>query len=357
MRYIINLTIFVVVDERTHRGNSILNDMKKITIRDIAKEAGVSVGLASMVLNGKSGVSAKNMEKVRAVMKRLNYQPNKAASVLRSGTRKTIGVITPDLSNHYFSEVSRHIENVAYKEGYTVLFGSSDERRDKISSLIDTFHSDGIQGILITPAQDSRPEIEKALSLGMKIVMMNRQIDDINDVGCVTLDNVKATDMAMEHLIANGYRNIELVTNDNSLSTLVERIQAYKNYMADKGLEAIVSIVDENNTEDLKNLLEEAKKRGTDAFLIPRGYLALYLCKAIHDNDYSIPEDFAVLGFDGGLNYRIMTPTVSQIIQSPQETAEESYRMLIEMMQNNIPGSRIFLQPSLEIGESTKVKL
>ncbi len=331
--------------------------MKKITIRDIAKEAGVSVGLASMVLNGKSGVSSKNIEKVRAVMKRLNYQPNKAASVLRSGTRKTIGVITPDLSNHYFSEVSRHIENIAYENGYTVLFGSSDERRDKISSLIDTFHSDGIQGILITPTQDSKAEIEKAIALGMKVVMMNRQIEGINEVGCVTLDNHKATYMALEHLLANGYRRIELVTNDNSLSNLLVRIQAYKNFMSENGLEAVVSTVDENNADELNHLLIQAKKRGTDAFLIPRGYLALYLCKAIYDNSYGIPDDFAIIGFDGGLNYRIMTPTVSQIIQSPQETAEESYRMLIEMMHNNIPGSRIRLQPSLEIGESTRRKL
>ena len=119
--------------------------MKKITIKDIAREAGVSVGLVSMVLNRKPGVSSKNAEKVRDVIARLNYKPNKAASMLRGGMRKTIGVITPDLANHYFSEVSRHIENVAYKEGYTVLFGSSDERRDKISSLIVFFHADGIQ--------------------------------------------------------------------------------------------------------------------------------------------------------------------------------------------------------------------
>ena len=125
--------------------------MKKITIKDIAKEAGVSVGLASMVLNGKAGVSTKNVQKVRAVMERLNYRPNKAASALRSGNKKTIGVITPDLSNHYFSEVSRHIENIAYENGYTVLFGSSDERRDKIASLIDTFHADGIQGLSVKP--------------------------------------------------------------------------------------------------------------------------------------------------------------------------------------------------------------
>ena len=116
-------------------------------------------------------------------------------------------------------------------------------------------------------------------------------------------------------------------------------------------------LINPDKAADLVNLVHEAHKRGTDAFLIPRGYLALYVCKAIKDLGYKIPEDFAVIGFDGGLNYRIMTPTVSQIIQSPQETAEESYRMLIEMMQNNTPGSRILLQPSLEVGDSTKRKL
>ena len=70
-----------------------------------------------------------------------------------------------------------------------------------------------------------------------------------------------------------------------------------------------------------------------------------------------IPEDFALLGFDGGLNYRLMSPTITQIIQSPQETAEESYHMLIEMMENNIPASKIHLQPSLEVGDSTKRKI
>ena len=331
--------------------------MKKITIKDIAKEAGVSVGLASMVLNGKAGVSRKNIEKVRAVMERLNYKPNKAASALRSGTRKTIGVITPDLSNHYFSEVSRHIENIAYENGYTVLFGSSDERKDKIASLIDTFHSDGIQGILMTPSQDSVELIHYAIELGMKVVMMNRHLENVEGAGSVTLDNEKAIDIALEHLINNGYRKIEMITNDDRISTLHSRVEAYEKLMAEKGMTPRLNFINPEKASDLVNLVHEAHKRGTDAFVIPRGYLALYICKTIKDLGYRIPEDFAVIGFDGGLNYRIMTPVVSQIIQSPQETAEESYRMLIEMMQNNTPGSRILLQPSLEVGESTKRKL
>ena len=310
-----------------------------------------------MVLNGKAGVSTKNAEKVRSIMDRLNYRPNKAASALRSGNRKTIGVITPDLSNHYFSEVSRHIENIAYENGYTVLFGSSDERKDKITSLIDTFHADGIQGILMTPTQDSVEEIHQAIEQGMKVVMMNRHLENVVGAGSVTLDNEKAIDIALEHLINNGYQNIEMITNDDQISTLQSRVESYKKLMVEKGRNPRLNLINPDRAADMVNLVHEAHKRGTDAFIIPRGYLALYVCKAIKDLGYKIPEDFAVIGFDGGLNYRIMTPVVSQIIQSPQETAEESYRMLIEMMQNNTPGSRILLQPSLEVGESTKRKL
>ena len=331
--------------------------MKKITIKDIAREAGVSVGLASMVLNGKPGVSSKNAEKVRAVMDRLKYKPNKAASALRSGNRKTIGVITPDLSNHYFSEVSRHIENIAYENGFTVLFGSSDERKDKIASLIDTFLADGIQGILMTPSQDSIPEIHRAMEQGVKVVMMNRHLENVEGAGSVTLDNEKAVDIAIDHLINNGYRKIEMVTNDDPISTLQIRVESYEKLMISKGKTPKINYINPNKAADMVNLVHEAHKRGADAFIIPRGYLALFVCKAIKDLGYRIPEDFAVIGFDGGMNYRIMTPVVSQIIQSPQETAEESYRMLIDMMQNNAPGSRILLQPSLEVGDSTKRKL
>lgn len=107
--------------------------MGKITIKDIAREAGVSVGLVSMTLNGRAGVNPQTSQKIMEVVRRLNYTPNKAASTLRMGYMKTIGVITPDLSNHYFSEISRQIENLAYENGVTVLFGSSDDRKDKIA--------------------------------------------------------------------------------------------------------------------------------------------------------------------------------------------------------------------------------
>jgi DNA-binding LacI/PurR family transcriptional regulator len=223
--------------------------------------------------------------------------------------------------------------------------------------LIDTFHADGIQGVLLTPTHDCKDEIQMAIGSGMKVVMMNRHLNGIEEAGSVTLDNEKAMKLALDHLIECGYRKIELVSNEDKISTLYKRIESYKQIMTKNSLEPIVNYVEKDDAEGFENMVREAHTRGVDAFVIPRGYLTLYLCKAIKDLGYRIPEDFAVIGFDGGLNYRIMTPTVSQIIQSPQDTAEESYRMLIEMMQNNIPGNKVLLQPSLEVGDSTKGKL
>lgn len=336
----------------------IIRSMKKVTIKDIAREAGVSVGLASMVFNGKPGVSQKSQEKVMAVMKKMNYTPNKAATALRSGVKKTIGVITPDLANHYFSDISRHIENIAYENGYTVLFGSSDERKDKIASLIDTFNADGIKGILITPCEDCEEDIRRALRYGMKVVLMNRSLHmDDESVGTVMLNNEKAIRIAIEHLIANGYSRIEMITNNEKLSTLNSRMEFYKQIMAEMGLGKYTRINLLKNVEkeeEVDEIVRLTYKRGTEAILIPRGYLALYVCRSIKKLGLRIPEDIAIIGCDGGLSYRITTPTVSEIRQSPRETAEESFTMLMNMMKGDAPGKRLLLEPSLVLGDSTK---
>lgn len=330
--------------------------MEKITIKDIAREAGVSVGLVSMTLNGRNGVNPKTREEIMKVVRRLNYTPNKAASALRIGYKKTIGVITPDLANHYFSDISRHIENIAYDNGYTVLFGSSDDRIDKIGKLIDVFHADGVKGILLSPCDGCEDELRKAMSLGMKVVLMNRDLPDLENVGRVLLDNDMAIRMGINHLLENGYRHLEMISNDVKLSTLNMRERSYKKIMAEMGFGDItrVNFVDEKDTGALDKCVKEASERGTDAIFVPRGYLALHTSKAIKRLGMRIPEDIAIIGFDGGETYRIASPTITQLSQNTRETAEDAFNMLITMMRDNVPGMDIHLIPKLEEGESTK---
>ena len=330
--------------------------MGKITIKDIAREAGVSVGLVSMTLNGRAGVNPQTSQKIMEVVKRLNDTPNKAASTLRMGYKKTIGVITPDLSNHYFSEVSRQIENLAYENGFTVLFGSSDDRKDKVAKLIETFYSDGVHGILLTPCYGCEEEILNAMELGVKVVLMNRDLEGLEGVGRVLMDNDKAIRMGLDHLLSNGYSHIEMISNDIEISTLKVRENSYLNAMAEKGYGdlARVSYVDEKNQAELEACIKAAHERGADALFIPRGYLALYVCNAIKHLGLRIPEDFAVIGFDGGSTYRIFTPQITQLKQDTGATASESYNMLISMMFSGAEGRNVSLAPSLESADSSR---
>lgn len=334
------------------------DNMDKITIKDIAREAGVSVGLVSMTLNGKSGVNPKTAEAIMAVVRRMNYTPNKSASTLRSGYSKTIGVITPDLSNHYFSVISRNIENIAYDNGYTVLFGSSDDRIDKIGKLIEAFRADGVCGLLMSPCDGCEAEIRQAMAAGMKVVLMNREIRNLDNVGKVLLDNDKAVRMGISHLLDNGYGHIEVFSNDVALSTLRIREQSYLDRMNELGLGDIarVNYVDERDTAQLDKSINESVKRGADAFFIPRGYLALHICSAAKRLGLRIPEDLGIIGFDGGDTYRMVTPSITQLSQDTRITADTAFKMLIDMMQNNAPAQVVLIEPELEEGESSRAR-
>ncbi len=310
-----------------------------------------------MTLNGKSGVNSKTASSIMKVIERLNYTPNKAASALRGGYKKTIGVITPDIANHYFSDISRHIENIAYDNGYTVLFGSSDDRIDKIGKLIDAFRSDGVKGILLSPCDGCEEELRRAMNLGIKVVLMNRDLPELENVGRVLLDNEKAIRIGLRHLLDNGYRHVEMISSDIKLSTLDTRVASYRRVMDEMGFSDIkrVSLIDEKaGPEVMDCCIRDAVGRGADAIFVPRGYLALHICNSIRRLGMSIPEDLALIGFDGGEAYRIVTPTITQLTQNTRETAEDAFNMLVDMMRNDTPGRDIYLETQLEEGDSTR---
>ncbi len=331
--------------------------MGKTTIKDVAEAAGVSVGLVSMVLNNKKGVNKHTAERIFKIAEDLKYTPNKLATALRVGYNKTIGVITPDISNHFFSEISRFIENLGFDNGYTVIFGSSDDRGDKIEKLVDIFHSDGIQGLLLTPSDDSISAINRAKKYGMSVVLMNRNLEGIDGVGVVILDNEKAMKMGVGHFYRNGYRHIEMISNDVKLLNLKIREECYKKAMKDFGLEENVRIhyVDEHKSDELDRKIIEVYNSGADSLFVPRGYLALSVHSAIKRIGLRIPEDLGLIGFDGGNVYTMISPTITQLVQDTRTTAEKSYNMLCEMMEGGTPYEYL-ISPELIVGDSTSQK-
>lgn len=193
--------------------------MGKITIRDVAREAGVSISLVSLVMNAKRdaegnldcNVNKDTARRIAEVAKRLGYRPNKAAASLRSGRFYTIGMVTSDIANQFFADIARYIENIAHNYNYTVLFGSSDENAEKLDNIVDTFIGNGVEGLIVAPCSGSEEVLRKALDAGIPTVLLDRDIAGL-DVGRVMLDNERAGRMGVEHLYENGYRRIEMIS-------------------------------------------------------------------------------------------------------------------------------------------------
>ena len=337
--------------------------MSKVTIKDVAREAGVSIGLVSMVLNARRRpdgsldckVRPETAEKVLETMRRLGYRPNRAASSLRSRTHKTIAVITPNIASQYFSGISRHLENLAYAEGYTVLFGSSDDRLEKFESLVGTFIADGLGGLLVTPCPGCEHSLRKAMDLGIPVVLMNRDLKDLEGVGRVYLDNEKAMAMGMGHLYDRGYRHIEMLSHPSRFSTVVEREQYYLENMKKLGLSAFskISRIDPRDVvSSVSRRLTDAMKRGAEAVVNPGIGLPLLCFKQLRSLGARIPEDIAIAGFDGGDNLTLLTPSITQIQQSRSQTARESFAILREMMEGGAPRT-VVLEPIFTEGDST----
>lgn len=259
--------------------------MGKITIRDVARESGVSISLVSLVMNAKRdaegnldcNVNKDTASRIREVAKRLGYRPNKAAASLRSGRFYTIGMITSDISNEFFADIARYIENIAHNHNYMVLFGSSDENAEKLDNIIDTFIGSGVEGLIVAPCAGSEEVLRKALEAGIPTVLLDRDLKGV-DAGRVMLDNERAGRMGVEHLYENGYRRIEMISYTLGISSLSEREEGYREAMRRFGLEGYSQIhytIYGNAQEDLVRIFEDGVRRGVEAFLLPTNTLAL----------------------------------------------------------------------------------
>lgn len=262
---------------------------QRITVKDIAREAGVSTALVSFVMcneysGGSYRVSHETTKKILEVAKKLDYHPNTAAKSLKSGKFNSIGVIISDISNPFFSEIARLIENEAYKRDYTVLFGSTDESSDKLGQLIDVFINKGVDGIVIVPCDGSDSYILQMESKNIPVVLIDRTVQGTH-FPSVMLDNVAAARIMTSKLIRKGYRHIEMVSYSMRTSNIRDREKGYVEAMKEAGLGSFARVnnVDyESYAEQVETVMGNAGERGVEAFifatnnLATRGMLSIY---------------------------------------------------------------------------------
>lgn len=335
--------------------------MKQATIKDVAEAARCSTTLVSRVMNAPKKedgspdcvVNPKTASRIFEAVKALGYRPNKAAVSLRKKLRKRIGIILPDLSNQFFAGIAKHFEAIAQQNGYVVLFGSSNDKAEQLSETAETFLEDGVDGIIIIPGVNCANSVKRITDSGTPVILTVRDIPEIKNVGKILLDSESATQDILNHLVEQGYKQIEMLSIDLRIPNVEERERLYVEHMNRLGLMHKIHHVSDSSS-DLEIILEQAFRSGTDALYCISASLPIRCIAAGKSIGIRFPQDIALTGYDGGFLYDAISPRMTQVEYSKEEIAEEAFNMLMEMIgsQEVIPECK-YLKGKFTAKEST----
>ena len=329
---------------------------KRVTMKDVAREAGVSSALVSYVLSDHSNgcqnhhVNADTARRILEISSRLDYRPNHIARTLRMGRTMTIGVILSDIANPFYSEIARYIENKAYDYNYSAIFGSTDENPEKMKSLIQVFLSKHVDGMIIVPCDGANEVIRDLVASGLPVVLMDR-LDPGNDIPSVSLDNFKAARQAVETLLKNGRKKIEMVSHTVKLSHMRDREAGYRCAMEHAGLAGSINIKSfhYDGLGGVRAYIKDAHARGVDAFLCATNTLTGSVLKEIFALGYSIPGDFAITAFCQNPAFNIYKTPVSFVQQPIDRFGAEAVDMIVRLINkdDSLTETNLVLEPSI----------
>ncbi|MGB5819266.1 MAG: LacI family DNA-binding transcriptional regulator [Saonia sp.] len=336
---------------------------KKVSLKDIAKKAGVSTATVSYVLSKRenSGISIEVSEKIEKIAKELNYRPNQIAKSLQSGKTYTIGLIVADISNPFFANIARITEDEAKNHDYTVIFGSSDENPSKSGGLIQLLMNRQVDGFIISPAEGSEQQIQILKKQNIPFVLIDRFFPKIK-TNYVAIDNHKAAYEATYQLIEMGNKEIGMIAYSGELYHMKERIRGYKSALKNYGVKDRQRWVKEVNFSKIEEEVHAAVDElllGAEpvrAILFATNTLAIHGLKYIKELGIKVPDDVSVIVFDESEAFDFFYCPLTYIKQPLAELGKKAVKILIDQISDpEQPLKQLNLDAKLIVRESCKV--
>ena len=332
------------------------------TIKRVADLAGVSVGTVSHVITGSVQVSEALKRRVQAAIQKLDYHPNHVARSLKTSRTRTLGIIVPDLTISFFPQVIRGAETAARERGYSLIAVNSSDDAERQRELLSLFRSQRVEGILLIAAAAPSPadQVARMIEAGIPVVCLDR-VPDRMPVDSVCVDDVAAARMGVEHLIANGYRRIAIVTGPLSLKNERRRVMGYRKAIENAGLAYSEDAVWEGNLrpEDVAVLCEQQLSQRPDALFCTNGPTALGALRALRKCGVETPGDIGLVTFDELDSHDIFTPAITTIVQPAYEIGSRAAEILLERIERG--GERgsplmVRLRAALKVRETSKTR-
>lgn len=339
--------------------------MRKTSIKDIARKLSVSIALVSYVLNGKekqARVGEEIAEKIRKTAAEMNYQPNMIARSLKSGKTHTIGLIVADISNPFFSAIARIIEDEAQKYNYTVLFGSSDENKDKSGNLINILSNRQVDGFIIAAAENTEAQLQSLEKQNIPFVLIDRYFSGIT-ANSIQTDNYQAAFEAVTHLIDAGYKRIAMASYDTGLQHMEDRRRGYTDALKKRKIKNNAALLGRIRFEEIDKDIEQfiqsvlTLRQKADAIFFATNTLALTGLKALTHHTIKVPEELGIIAFDENIAFDFFHAPLSYVRQSAEDMGHEAVKLLIENIdQPQQEKKTIYIDAPLVIRKSTAKK-
>ncbi len=314
--------------------------MKDISIKDIARLAGVAPSTVSLVLNGKAKqgrISHSLAEKIKTLASESGYKPNHLAVSLRTGSSKLLGLIIEDISNVFFANLAKSIEDEAGRFGYRVLYCSTENNTAKGNELINLLFQRKVDGYLISPTAGMEKQVAELLKTKQPVVLIDRYFPAL-PAAYVLSDNISGAAGALEHLISKGYHNIGLVTSDFPLMHPQQRELAYVQTLNKHNItvhpQYIFKLPYSAVHHEASDLIAAfiRSNPGLDAIFFTTNYLGIHGLGSISSLGMEIPKDIAVICFDDHDVFKLHKPAITAIKQDIESLAASAVKLLMQQI-------------------------
>jgi LacI family transcriptional regulator len=287
---------------------------EKITIAEVAQEAGVSMMTVSRVINDKEGVSEETAQRIREIIERLGYRPSGLARGLASNRTQTLGLVVPDIGNPFFSDIARGLEHGAYAHGYNVFLCNTDEDPLREQAVLRSLEEKRIDGLVLCSSRLDDPALAENLARFPAVVLINRGLQD--QVGwSVMVDDESGARKALEHLIKSGHQAIGFLAGPQTSASGVKRLAGYRGAFQSAGLTLVPGWVQHSppNAEyardaTVKMLMEYPE---LTALFCYNDLVAVGALKAALSLGRRVPDDLALIGFDDILLAELVAPPLT----------------------------------------------
>jgi len=311
----------------------------QVTIKDIAKQLGVSVATVSRALRDLPDIHPDTKKLVLDLAKELDYQPNVLASSLVKSKTKTLGLIVPDLGYYFFSTVVKAVEDAAIAAGYSILIAQTQESFERELTNIQNLSRSQVEGIIISLSRETInfDHLTRLQKRGIPLVFFDRDSDEI-DASKVMVDNEQSAYEAVKHLIENGCKRIAFLAGPINVSVSNQRRLGYLRALEEAGIEADANLIihsdyfQDSAISKTHQLMKEVNR--PDGILVVSDRLAIGVLIALRELNISVPDEVKMVSFNNEPICTLISPTISSISQPLEEIGRLSVELLLEQIEN-----------------------